>query len=73
MDMTLIIALNLVLSLIVIAAVGGLVVLAHRLPSSAPHSDESWGTNGDPWVPSDPLPFRQLATHEQDRAAERAA
>ena len=67
------IVLNLVLALITIAAVGGLVYLAHQLPSRAPHSDESWGTNGDPWVPSDPLPFRQLATHEQDRAAERAA
>jgi hypothetical protein len=60
---------NLLLALVAIAAVGGLVVLAHRLPSSAPHNDASWGTDGDPWVPSDPLPLQQLASHEQRRAA----
>jgi hypothetical protein len=35
-------------------------------------SDESWGRD-DQLVPSDPLPFRQLAVHEQDREAQRAA
>ena len=61
--------LNPLLALIAIGAVGALVVLAHRLPSSAPHDDATWGTDGDPWVPSDPLPLRQLAAHEQRRAA----
>jgi hypothetical protein len=65
--------LNLLLALVAIGAVLGLVWFAHRLPSAAPLSDESWGTGGDPWVPSDPLPFRQLANHEQDAAAQRAA
>jgi hypothetical protein len=65
--------LNLVLALVAIGAVGGMLVLAHRLPSSAPHNDESWGAGGDPWVASDPLPLRQLASHEDERALERAA
>jgi hypothetical protein len=73
MSTTLFLTLNIVLGLLVIGAVAALVHLAHRLPSSAPHSDESWGTGGDPWVASDPLPFRQLVEHEHDRAAERAA
>jgi hypothetical protein len=65
--------LNLVLALLAVGAVGGLVLLAHRLPWSAPHDDASWGTDGNPWVPSDPLPLRQLAGHEHERALERAA
>ena len=64
--------LNIVLALFAIGAVLGLVVLAHRVPSSAPMSDESWGRD-DQWVPSDPLPFRQLAVHEQHRELQHAA
>jgi hypothetical protein len=64
--------LNIVLALFAIGAVLGLITLAHRVPSSAPMSDESWGRD-DQWVPSDPLPFRQLTVHEQDRETRRAA
>jgi hypothetical protein len=67
------IILNLVLALIALGAVFGLVVFAHRLPDSSPHSDASWGTEGDPWVPSEPLPLRQIAEHADERDAARAA
>lgn len=73
MTTTLIITSNAILGLLVIAAVGALVHLAHRLPATAPHSDESWGTHGDPWVVSDPLPLRQLVAHENKRELSRAA
>jgi hypothetical protein len=55
---------NLALAALVVAAVGGLIWLAHRLPEHAPRSDERWGTGGDPWVVSDPLPLEQVAVHE---------
>jgi hypothetical protein len=73
MTPTLIITLNVVLALLVTAATAALVHLAHRLPATAPHSDETWGTRGDPWVVSDPLPLRQLAAHEAERALSRVA
>lgn len=73
MSTTILLTVNIVLGLLAIAAVAALARLAHRLPSSAPHSDEQWGTGGDPWVASDPLPFRELARHEDERAVERAA
>lgn len=64
---------NSILGLLTIAAVAALVRLAHRLPNAAPHSDVAWGTTGDPWVASDPLPFRELAEHEDERALQLAA
>lgn len=75
MTNTLIVILNASASVLVILAVGAVVALAHRLPSSAPHHDELWGNGGNPWVPSDPLPLVQLAAHEREheRARARAA
>jgi hypothetical protein len=64
---------NLVLSLLVVGAVGAVIRLAHRLPDAAPHHDESWGRGGDPWVPSEPLPLHQVARHESERADALAA
>jgi hypothetical protein len=75
-DKTMIITVNALLSVLVLAAAGSLVRLVHRLPETAPHHDEQWGTGGDPWVPSDPLPLHQVARHEAERAlalADRAA
>jgi len=69
MTTTAILTVNLILTVLVLAAVAAVVYLAHHLPSSAPRSDDSWGTGGDPWVASDPLPLRQLADHEARRAA----
>ena len=68
-----ILLLNASLSILVILAVGALVALAHRLPSSAPHHDALWGSGGNPWVVSDPLPLAQLAAHEHQRDLARAA
>jgi hypothetical protein len=73
MTNSLIIVLNASLSLLVLLVVGGLVALAHRLPTSAPHHDPLWGNGGNPWVPSDPLPLAQLAAHERERELARAA
>lgn len=73
MTTTTLLIVNSILGLLTIAAVAALAHLAHHLPSSAPHSDEQWGTGGDPWVVSDPLPFRELSAHEEERALERAA
>jgi hypothetical protein len=73
MTPTILITVNVVLGALTIAAVAALVRLAHSLPTSAPHSDEQWGTCGDPWVVSDPLPLRQLLRHEDERALARAA
>ncbi|MBA3841847.1 MAG: hypothetical protein H0X39_04380 [Actinobacteria bacterium] len=73
MSTTLIITSDAILGLLVIAAVAALVHLAHRLPETAPHSDETWGIQGDAWVASDPLPLRQLAAHEDERELQRAA
>jgi hypothetical protein len=73
MTTTLLLTINIVLGTLTIVAVAGLVHLAHHLPSSAPHSDETWGIGGDPWVASDPLPFRQLASHESERELQRVA
>jgi hypothetical protein len=73
MTNTLIIALNASFSILVLFAVGGLVALAHRLPSSAPHHDPLWGNGGNPWVPSGPLPLAQLVAHEHERGLARAA
>jgi len=73
MTNTLIIVLNAALSIPALLALGRLVVLAHRLPSSAPHHDVRWGNSGNPWVPSDPLPLAQLTAHERGRELARAA
>jgi hypothetical protein len=73
MTTTTIITLNALLAVLVIGAVGTLVRLAHRLPEWAPHHDEQWGTGGDPWVPSDPLPLHQVARHEAERVLALAA
>ncbi len=73
MTTTLIIVLNASLSVLVLLAVGPLVMLAHRLPTSVPHRDALWGNAGNPWVPSDPLPLVQLAAHERQRELARAA
>ena len=67
------IILNLVLALTALGAVLGLVFFAHRLPDSAPHSDVSWGNEGDPWVPSEPLPLRQVSDHADERDSALAA
>jgi hypothetical protein len=68
-----IILLNATLAILVILMVGGIVALAHRLPTSAPHYDALWGNSGNPWVPSDPLPLAQLTAHERERGLARAA
>lgn len=73
MTNSLIIVLNASLSVLVLLVLGGLIVLAHRLPRSAPHHDALWGNGGNPWVPSDPLPLAQLAAHERERELRRAA
>jgi hypothetical protein len=73
MTTTTIITVNALLAALLIVAVGTLVRLAHRLPEWAPHHDEQWGTGGDPWVPSDPLPLHQVARHEAERALALAA
>lgn len=64
---------NLILSLLTIAAVGGLVWLAHHLPTTFPRRDERWGFGGNPWVVSDPLPLDQVSLHETERELSRAA
>ena len=73
MQTSTLIIVNFALSTLAILGVAGLVRLAHRLPSAAPHEDESWGRSGDPWVESDPLPLRELITHESERELLRAA
>jgi hypothetical protein len=73
MTNSLIILLNIALSVLVFVSLGALVHLAHRLPSSAPHHDELWGNGGNPWVVSDPLPLAQLAAHEDEGELVRAA
>ena len=73
MTTTTLITVNASLSLLVILAVAAVVRLAHRLPSSAPHHDETWGKTGDPWVASEPLPLLQVAHHESSRAEALAA
>jgi hypothetical protein len=73
MTISTIVLINVFLSVFTLLALAGLVLLAHRLPSRAPHADESWGTSGDPWVASDPLPLAQLAGHEAARSYPRAA
>lgn len=71
MTPTILLTVNIVLGVLTIAAVAALVRLAHVLPTSAPHSDEQWGS-GDSFVPSDPLPLRQLTRHEDARGRELA-
>lgn len=73
MNTTTIIIVNLLLSAFVVAAVAGLVRLAHRLPDTAPRHDEQWGKGGNPWVASDPLPLHQITRHETERTLARAA
>jgi hypothetical protein len=73
MTTTTIITVNALLSVLVLAAVGTFVRVAHRLPETAPHHDEQWGTGGDPWVASDPLPLHQVARHEAERSLALAA
>ena len=67
-----IILLNTSLSVFAALAVSALAAVAHRLPSRAPETDESWGRGGDPWVASDPLPLVQVASHEQRRRLDRS-
>lgn len=69
MSITAILTVSAILAILVFIAVAAVAYLAHHLPSSAPRSDESWGTSGDPWVASDPLPLHQLVAHEAKRAA----
>jgi len=73
MTTTTIVLANLLLSLAVIGAVGGLVRFAHRLPDAAPHDDEDWGRRPDVWVASEPLPLAQVARHETARVLALAA
>ncbi|HET8528417.1 MAG TPA: hypothetical protein VFL60_05865 [Gaiellaceae bacterium] len=73
MTTTTYIIVNLLLSLTALAAVAGALRLAHRLPSAVPLSDERWGTGGDPYVPSEPLPLHQVSAHEDERKLARAA
>ncbi len=67
MTLTTIVTVNIVLSVLVIAAVAALTRLAHRLPTAAPQHDEHWGRGGNPWVASDPLPLHQIARHDSER------
>ena len=73
MTPTTIVLVNLLLSILVLAAVGGLVHLAHRLPDTAPDDDETWGTRPDAWIASAPLPLHQIVRHEASRALALAA
>ncbi len=73
MTISSIIIVNAILALLVVAAVGGLVWLAHRLPTHAPEHDARWGRGGNPWVASDPLPLAQVSLHENERELSRAA
>jgi hypothetical protein len=73
MTTTTIILVNLILSLLALAAVGGLVRLAHRLPDAAPADDEDWGKQTDYRVTSTPLPLEQIARHDAERALALAA
>jgi hypothetical protein len=73
MTTTTIVTVNALLSVLVLASVAAIVRLAHRLPETAPHHDEAWGRSGDPFVASDPLPLRQVARHEAERALALAA
>jgi hypothetical protein len=73
MTSTTIILVNVLLSILVLAAVGGLAHLAHRLPSAAPDDDEDWGRRPDVWVASEPLPLNQVARHETARTLALAA
>jgi hypothetical protein len=73
MTSTTIILVNVLLSILVLAAVGGLTHLAHRLPNAAPDDDENWGKRPDVWVVSGPLPLHQVARHETARTLALAA
>lgn len=73
MSITLITLLNAALGTMVLVTIAGAITLAHRLPTTAPHHDHSWGMHGDPWVISDPLPEAQLVAHEYEQQLERAA
>ena len=73
MTISSIIIVNAILAVLVVAAVGGLVWLAHRLPTHAPEHDARWGRGGNPWVASDPLPLAQVSLHETERELSRAA
>jgi hypothetical protein len=66
------IILNSLLALVAVGAVYALVLLAHRLPTAAPHHDESWGVDRQR-VPSDPLPLHQVTVDEDEREYARAA
>ena len=71
--MTTLIIVNAVFMFLTVAAVYAVTVLAHRLPDSAPESDETWGFSGDPIVPSEPLPLEQVTAYETQRELARAA
>jgi hypothetical protein len=73
MTITAIIIMNTCFALLAVGAVAGVVRLAHRLSGHAPLSDVRWGTGGDHWVPSAPLPLHQVALHEDERAEALAA
>ena len=73
MPITYVILVNVILGVLVIAGLSRVMLLARRLPTAAPHQDESWGLGGDPWIASDPLPVVELVTHEYERDRARAA
>lgn len=73
MTTTTFILVNLFLALGLAAALAAAVRLAHRLPDAAPLDDTRWGTGGDPFVPSEPLPLHQVAEHEDERVLALAA
>jgi len=73
MSITLIVILNLALSLLAILLAFGLVLVSHRLPAASPYEDEGWGRGGNPWVASDPLPVAQVSAHETKLELARAA
>ena len=73
MTITFISLLSGALGALVLAAIAGVTVLAHRLPATAPDHDHLWGMRGDPWVISDPLPEAQLLAHEYEQQRDRAA
>ena len=73
MTITAIIIMNTCFALLAVGAVVGVVRLAHRLSGHAPLSDVRWGTGGDHWVPSAPLPLHKVALHADERAEALAA
>ena len=71
--MTTLLIINAVFMFLTVASVYVVAYLAHRLPDSAPADDRTWGFSGNPVVPSEPLPFKQVDEHETERELARAA